>query len=72
MPFILLKMKEVKGDPAPLEHDGCSKIRLKSSVPIECLGDAQIINSIYPADLAKEDSENAISKIRQYMPFGDY
>lgn len=72
VPFILLKMKEIKGDPAPLEHDGCSKIRLKSSVPIECLGDAQIINSIYPADLATEDSENAISKIRQYMPFGDY
>ncbi len=72
VPFILLKMQEIHNDPAPLEHDGCSKIRLKSSIPIECLGDAQILNSIYPVDLATEDSENAISKIRQYMPFNEY
>ena len=46
---------------------------MNSAAPIECLGDVQVMNYIYPPEKARQTtSEREISKVRQYMPFDDY
>ena len=51
IPFILAKISE-HPDYAGVEHDGTSKIYLHSSTQIQCLGDAQVLNHIYPVETA--------------------
>ena len=65
IPFILVKMQMIPNDPQPVEHDGSSKIRMNSAAPIECLGDVQVMNYIYPPEKARQTtSEREISKVR--------
>jgi len=72
IPFILVKMQMIPGDEMPVEHDGSSKIRMNSSQPIQCLGDVQVMNFIYPPEKARQTTSERESKVRRYMPFDDY
>ena len=59
-----------------VEHDGDSKIKLHSTIPIECLGDAQVLNIIYPPEIkVPEGDENfthEFTKLNKYMPFPEF
>lgn len=65
-------MQMIPGDELPVEHDGSSKIRMNSSAPIQCLGDVQVMNYIYPPEQARQTTTERESKVRRYMPFDDY
>ena len=66
----------------PVDHDGKSHIKINSSVPIECQGDAQVLSHVYTQDIgvgnqdrvvnSSQDLTRAFSKLRQFMPFEDF
>ena len=82
IPFILVKMTELEGQNS-VEHDGRRHIQLHSSTPIECIGDAQVLNQIYPVEKSElnekgeavrttADLTRDFQKMRPYMPFSEF
>lgn len=61
IPFILVKMSQMP-DSEGVEHDGHSQIKLHSSTPIECIGDAQVL-----AQMFNEEKEQDSNKLDYYM-----
>lgn len=67
IPFILVKMSQIP-DSEGVEHDGHSQIKLHSSSPIECIGDAQVLTQIFNETRPSADSNNLdYSMMRTYM-----
>ena len=77
IPFILAKVGE-HPDYDTVEHDGQSKIQLHSLTPIECLGDAQVLNHIYPTEINNVPSTESkcltrdLQKLSKYMPYHEF
>ena len=40
-----------------VEHDGKSQIKLHSSSPIECIGDAQVLQQIFSMDQTEDSTQ---------------
>ena len=66
----------------PVDHDGNSHIKINSSMPIECQGDAEVLSQVYPQEIgvgnldrvvnSSQDLTRTFSKLRQFMPFDDF
>jgi hypothetical protein len=66
IPFVLVKMTEIPGVNS-VEHDGMSHIKLHSSSPIDCIGDAQVLAQIFkPSALDIEGLD--IVNMKKHMP----
>ena len=75
IPFILAKLGQHE-TLENVEHDGASKIKLHSSIPIGCLGDAQVLNIIYPPEIKIRDGDenftSDFTKLSKYMPYSEF
>lgn len=81
IPFILIQMDKLEKT-QPVDHDGKSHIRINSSTPIECIGDAQVLSYIYPQEIGvgnvdkvvngSEDLSRDFQKLRHYLPFPEF